>query len=232
MLFDDCLLCPAGTYGLYAAEKRPLCSGLCPLGTYSPLTGLKDPANCNWCAVGRYGDEAGQSSGTQGCKECQAGRANPKLRSTAVLACEICGSGKYQSIRGSASCELCPTGTYSKLAGQTAKAACALCDKGSFSTAMGQRECGICPIGRYNDREGSSLFSDCAICPKGTFGNTSGATTSTCSGLCLPGTFSKDGMKECKICCLVPSSFHLILVTVYIYRGRGGARNLAHTLHV
>ena len=59
-------------------------------------------------------------------------------------------------------------------------------------------KCAICPIGYYQDQQGQT---SCKMCPTGYTTLTTGVRLREgCTGKCLPGTFSENGMEPCILC--------------------------------
>ncbi|XP_053313836.1 signal peptide, CUB and EGF-like domain-containing protein 3 [Spea bombifrons] len=74
---------------------------------------------------------------------------------------------------------------------------CARCPPGTFYHGQ-MDQCQTCLQGTYQNKEAQL---SCILCPGAEAMGPSGATNiTTCTGLCLPGQFSKDGYRPCQPC--------------------------------
>jgi hypothetical protein len=118
--------------------------------------------------------------------------------------CLMCVPGTYSSspIGGSTECIPCPAGTFGDVPALSLPTCSGTCIAlpGTYCGQGATASTGIlCPPGRYS-LGGSSSF-DCVNCPIGRFGNTSGLSTSDCSGLCAPGQYgTMQAMVGCAQC--------------------------------
>ena len=101
--------------------------------------------------------------------------------------CTACSAGQYGSTTGlsNASCSgLCDAGQYGSSAGLTASSCTGSCTAGYYCPAGSTvSTANICPIGQYS----TSGAASCTACAAGRYGNTTGLTSSSCSGLCEAG---------------------------------------------
>jgi hypothetical protein len=187
----------------------------------------------------RFGCNAGATS-LSGSR-CVAGKYTPPLENTdcysgAVVGapCLTCPNGK-SSEAGASQCGSCAPGRYG------VGGACADCPPGTYGSSEGavSATCSgvcvapvgygcpagstsstgvVCPEGTYNDVADTQLA--CSVCPGGRYGDTTGLSSSTCSGACAAaagrqctagstertgtkcaaGTYSVDGTVACAPC--------------------------------
>jgi hypothetical protein len=144
------------------------------------------------CPAGRYG-----VNGSIPCHDCAAGHVGPWVGlgvETGDMCAGPCAPGQY-SAAGAMTCTNCSAGY--------------MCGLAATSPTQTQ-----CPPGTYSEA-GASV---CSSCPGGRFGNSSGLTSSACTGpcpagyvcglgtvngtatLCPPGQFSGEGSSVCRPC--------------------------------
>jgi hypothetical protein len=145
------------------------------------------------CPAGRYG-----VNGSIPCYDCAAGHVGPWVglgAETGDMCAGPCAPGQY-SAAGAMACTNCSAGYMCGLPATTPTAQM------------------VCPPGTYSEGGASA----CSLCPGGRFGNSSGMTSSVCTGpcpagyvcspgtvngtaaLCPPGQFSGEGSSVCSPC--------------------------------
>jgi len=100
---------------------------------------------------------------------------------------------------------------------------CTDCEAGTFSAAVGlsdASQCSRCPQGRWGNKKGQTdLDVACAICQGGTYSLKKGHTSSTCSGVCVPGKYSLPGLSSCKCTrCTTPLTLSNVFCPAHMHR--------------
>jgi hypothetical protein len=161
---SECTICPSGRYGAVSAMESSSCSGTCLAAAGYVCIAGSTSATGTVCAVGQY-----SLGGTNSCTPCSA--------------------GQYGSTTGlnDASCSgLCDAGRYGSAAGLTVSSCTAVCSAGFFCPAGSTNgTANICPMGQYSTGGAAS----CTACAAGRYGNTTGLTSSSCSGACEAGRY-------------------------------------------
>ena len=193
-----CLVCPFGTSTSKAGQ--PVCipclpgtklvSGkceVCPVGTYSGVAA----STCTSCEAGKYQPKSKSSS----CIPCSSGTYGNKTSQSLSSSCTACGEGRYSSAQGAKAktqCNACPPGKRgSKTIAQTSNAHCIDCLVGFFAVKEASTKCAVCPVGKATETPGQSR---CDTCPPGTR-----RLNFSCLD-CGPGTYSGGSATECKSC--------------------------------
>lgn len=155
--------CPPGTYGATATLAIAQCTAPCPAGSYCPLQTVSPIP----CPGGTFGGRIGlQDAACSGL--CLEGYFCPRGSISATQ--NPCGLGVF-----------CPAGSETP----TRSSEGAFVINGNSAYARSQL---ACPVGSFCVGDGGS-----ELCPAGTFGNTSGLTTSQCTGRCAGGYFCPQG---------------------------------------
>jgi hypothetical protein len=194
---SSCTDCPAGTWGSTSGLQSASCSGTCPAGKYSTI----GSSVCTDCPAGLTSLPGSTSSSAcvTPASSCNAGSYLDQST------CVLCPAGTYQSLSSftGSSCTSCPSGisTTSSATGSISVSDCTICAPGyagsvTGSGTSGAAGCTICGLGKYSLASASS----CANCPAGTWGETTGLTTSACSGICAAGNYSTAGSSSCSLC--------------------------------
>lgn len=105
--------------------------------------------------------------------------------------CQYCPLGSY--CPGANQKVACPYGSFTYLLASDSVNSCTICRQGTFCK---DEKSTTCPVGYYCPTGTVSPFK----CPAGTFGNAPGLTTSSCSGSCAAGTYSREGATACSPC--------------------------------
>ncbi len=91
---------------------------------------------CTPCAAGKF---LTNTTVTDTCQVCGAGKYGVATGQTAEASCTVCGAGKYGVGTGrtaEASCIACGAGKYGVVTGQTAEASCTACGAGKYQSAQ------------------------------------------------------------------------------------------------
>ena len=165
--------CPPGRYSSAShAGNAQQCFNVCPPGSYCPA-GSVEPIPC---PGGRYSDAYGLAS--INCSgPCKAGYFCPRGSTRATQ--YVCGNATYFCPEGSADRRPADAGFYT----------------GPLS-ALGivRYEQFPCPTGSF------CMQGQLAPCLAGSFGNVTALSTSTCSGLCPPGSYCPSGSMLPTLC--------------------------------
>lgn len=219
----ECIKCPPGTSLAELGAADPAACKKCKVGYVAKTSG---EANCQPCEAGAYPNDNStdcvrcppgsiSALGSEACLECPLGKY--ESRNTECAPCQAgtypntdrtqcfrCPGGFISAI-GDTTCTKCPLGTWEK-----GNSACKQCEKGNFPnldrtfcvrcpagyvSRSGDTNCTVCPAGTWEKKN-----TECDPCGPGTYGDLPGLANNTCSGLCLPGTYSGKSALECKRC--------------------------------
>ena len=104
--------------------------------------------------------------------------------------CIDCSIGYYRNythiLNHIVTCQPCEKGSVATITGADA---CSICEPGKYQVSP-YIECQLCPIGSYSSAYGSI---SCEYCSSGHYGNTTGLSSSSCTGVCDAGYWCGDG---------------------------------------
>jgi hypothetical protein len=195
--YKDGVSCEACPIGLFSKDAQLPCQA-CAAGTFSTS---KASTSCTVCPAGKF-SESYTGYGRAVCESCPEYSISPvgsqlltnctcEPGYTGLTSCTICEKGTYKGNYGSVACSLCPSGKYSSIRGQTNALACKICPSQTGSDE-GAEEC-ECLAGLYS---ASVLGALCLPCEPGTWKSIRGNVE--CTEVCgqyetsLPGGSSKD----------------------------------------
>ena len=135
-----CLACPPGKYLQQGYNE---CT-LCPAGTYSANLAASSSLVCTLCGAGKFSSQAGATSQII-CKNCQVGFYQNRDGQTT---CEPCPKNEYGVTAGATRCQPCPpeNTTTRGATGQAFQTAC-VCNNNYYRIDNTTLQCNKCPLG-------------------------------------------------------------------------------------
>jgi len=173
---STCIDCPLHTNTPPGSEGSDVAANcICNTGHYG-----QPGIECINCPTGKYKD----TTGSESCSLCAAGKYLPMEESTSSSACIKCPAAKYSSA-SRVTCALCPLDSTSSVssddvtdclcnAGYTGldDGACLECVAGQYKQILGSVECTLCGAEKYSEVVGAVSSATCSLCSQGTYSMT------------------------------------------------------------
>jgi hypothetical protein len=186
----SCKTCVGGKYSDAGQSSCKSCVG----GKYSDAgTGQITENVCKSCVGGKYSD-AGTGQITESvCKSCIDGTYSIAGASSCPFNANSCPPGSYAS---GVACDACGTGKYQDQSGQTSEYSCKSCGTGQYNNQQGQSSCKTCASGQFQNQSG---HSSCKNCTQATY-SIAGASSCPFNVNSCPAETHASGTASCEPC--------------------------------
>lgn len=190
---ESCSDCLGNTYSLEGASSCLACA----TGSEIPKGGTRTQASDCQCSAGYEPD------GSNGCKECAAGKFKAGVGTEACVDCGAAGTGTdntFQPLTGQSNCESCFEHSTSNAGAQHASTDCK-CNAGYYfdSSDPSNLECKQCDRGKYKEAPASN--NPCIHCGTGKYNDQLGSTSETaCTDCFADSTHALTGQDEISDC--------------------------------